>query len=434
MLVWIFQTGEPLHCDGENIRAMRAMNLADALVARGHQVTIWSSAFSHQKKEHRSKYYAVFRVSENLDIRLVPSWGYSNNSSLGRLLDHAHLAFNLAKYLSLELRCPDAAFVGYPPIEFAFVAIRWLRARRVPVLLDVKDQWPQIFVDRLSAKLQVLARIIFSPYFLIARKTIRAADAVVTISPSFMRWINIFSKRERCEFDCVATLSPVHPLVSVRETVDSRAWWSERSVASDGRVRFMFVGTMSKAFDFIPIYELAAKALQENLAWQFVLCGDGEQASEIRARFWHLPNVVILDWIDWPKMLVLSRLSTFGLAPYRPTADFNESIPNKVVDYFSFGLPVISALSGEVKQLIDSRGIGLNYDPSKTSKFFADVKKLLEDVYLIKDMSENALKLYKENFDGGVVYQSLCDKLELLTLSCSVSTNAEEIKSSDDEY
>ena len=39
--------------DGPHVRGMRAMNLADALVERGHRVTIWSTDFHHQEKRHR---------------------------------------------------------------------------------------------------------------------------------------------------------------------------------------------------------------------------------------------------------------------------------------------------------------------------------------------------------------------------------------------
>ena len=50
MLVWILQTGEPLHIDGGAPRPMRAMNLSNKLVKAGHTVVLWSSAFDHQKK------------------------------------------------------------------------------------------------------------------------------------------------------------------------------------------------------------------------------------------------------------------------------------------------------------------------------------------------------------------------------------------------
>ena len=37
------------------------------------------------------------------------------------------------------------------------------------------------------------------------------------------------------------------------------------------------------------------------------------------------------------------------------------SIPNKIIDPMSFGLPVISCLRGEVARLLTSEGIGLRY-------------------------------------------------------------------------
>lgn len=39
-LIWIFQTGEPLHIDGGSARPMRAMNLSNALVQAGHRVVL----------------------------------------------------------------------------------------------------------------------------------------------------------------------------------------------------------------------------------------------------------------------------------------------------------------------------------------------------------------------------------------------------------
>ena len=53
MLVWILQTGEPLNCDGNQLRPMRAINLSKALVSKGHKVEIISTRFFHQEKRFR---------------------------------------------------------------------------------------------------------------------------------------------------------------------------------------------------------------------------------------------------------------------------------------------------------------------------------------------------------------------------------------------
>ena len=75
--IWIFQTGEPLHIDGDNARPMRAMNLSNALVQAGHKVVLWSSAFYHQEKRHRSSIAKSIRVSDNLEIKIDSQQGLS---------------------------------------------------------------------------------------------------------------------------------------------------------------------------------------------------------------------------------------------------------------------------------------------------------------------------------------------------------------------
>jgi len=114
LTVWILQTGEPLHIDGENARPMRAMNLSNALVQAGHNVVLWSAAFNHQEKRHRTLEPKTIKVSDNLEIRLIPSRGYKRHISVGRLIDHGQLAFNLKKMLNHErIRKVFKTCIGY---------------------------------------------------------------------------------------------------------------------------------------------------------------------------------------------------------------------------------------------------------------------------------------------------------------------------------
>ena len=82
MIVWILQTGEPLHSDDGSPRSMRAMNLANALVNKGHDVILWSSGFYHQEKRHRSRIFEKIHINNKLEIRLIPSPGYKRNVSI----------------------------------------------------------------------------------------------------------------------------------------------------------------------------------------------------------------------------------------------------------------------------------------------------------------------------------------------------------------
>ena len=113
---------------------MRAINLANALTSAGHNVVLWSASFNHQTKAHRYNEYKSIQHSKNLEIRLIPSPGYKKNISFGRLFDHMVLAKNLKKLLKQEKVSPDAAFIGYPPIEAASIMTHWLKKRNTPCL------------------------------------------------------------------------------------------------------------------------------------------------------------------------------------------------------------------------------------------------------------------------------------------------------------
>lgn len=406
-LVWLFQTGEPLHIDSDDSRPMRAMNLANALVEHGHQVVLWSTDFYHQKKRHRYNSYKAIKVSDKLEIRLIPSRGYVRNIGFDRLLDHAQLALNLKRALKKEQERPCVAFVGYPPIEFASVATTWLMRNKIPVLLDAKDQWPDIFIEPFPNLLKPLARIVFYPYFYMGRKVMCQATGLSSMANGFLKWMRDFSGRGVGKFDGVFPLSPIDQPLSSKTMADAIVWWREKGVVEDGRPRFLFVGSFSQAFDFDTIRKVAALAMSQGLDWQFVLCGAGAMSSEVSELFSGLANVVLPGWVDRPKVVAISKLSLAGLAPYRNIPNFQHNIPNKVIDYLSLKLPVISPLDGEVNGMIENHEIGLKYVEGSADSLFLCLRSLAEDYEMAAFLSGNAATIYKQQFSGEKVYESL---------------------------
>ena len=156
----IFQTAEPLIIDNDNARPMRAMNLANALIERGHFITLISTDFYHQKKIHRFNRDSKFIVSRNFNLILIKSIGYVHHIGLQRIFDHIQLAYKLNKYFKDEKPNPDVAVIGYPPIEPAWVLSKLLKNRKVITLLDVKDLWPIMFSDKVPALLKPIFNIL----------------------------------------------------------------------------------------------------------------------------------------------------------------------------------------------------------------------------------------------------------------------------------
>ena len=405
MKVWILQTGEPLHCDEGSPRPMRAINLSNKLVEAGHDVVLWSSAFSHQEKKHRTREFTVYKVNENLEIRLIPSCGYKKHIGLMRLIDHFQLALNLKKLLKRERVAPDIAFIGYPPIEAAAVMSKWLSKRGVPMVLDVKDLWPSMFVDAFPKMLQPIARIIFHPYFYLAKRTIRGADGISAMAPAFLKWVLKFADKKPTDSDKVFRLTSPISNISKSEVLLASKWRDAQGI-NVNMPTVLFVGSFMSVFDFNPIFE-TAKELKD---CQFVLCGDGDYLSGLKNKTQGLDNVFFPGWVDRPKIEVLSDMSIASLAPYKNIDNFMVNTPNKIVDSLLLGLPIISPLRGEVAKLIESNEVGFTYDDSRSLN--NHIQLLINDDKLQEQMSNNAKKLYNKEFEFNMVYDGLVQHLE----------------------
>jgi len=413
MDIWILQTGEPLHSDKGNPRPMRAMNLSNKLVERGHRVVLWTSAFHHQTKSHRSRIYKEIKISENLEIRLIPSSGYKSNISLSRLYDHCVLAWNLSKALKACDKGPDVAFVGYPPIEVAYIMGAWLKKNQIPFLVDIKDQWPSVLVEGFPRSLKFFARLILTPYYFMGKKSMHDASGICAHTSGFLNWSLTFSKRERSNNDFVAPLTTPNDKIEYELMNRAQHWWSSQGVAKTSMLRVIFVGSFSsRVFDFDAIFSAASALMAQNINCEFILCGDGDRNRELRSIAQDHENVRIIGWIDRPKIRALALISNVSIAPYISTENFTPSIPNKIVDSLMFGLPILSSLTGAVATLISENNIGCTYRDSL--ELGACIRSLAVDSELQERMSDNAKNLYESKFEFNQVYDGLVEHLENL--------------------
>ena len=413
MNVWVLQTGEPLHLDRGYPRSMRAMNLADALVSAGHTVTVFSSDFSHSEKRHRHNKYSEISIHDRLHYRLIPSPGYQSHIGLGRMYDHWIMGRNLKRLLAREKSVPDVAFIGYPPIEVAYHMSRWLRCNRVPYLIDVKDQWPHLFVGALPSALRRIGRIALAAHFYMAASAMRKSDGITSMARSFLDWALKFANREKGLFDRVVPLTTPNSQTPEHDRSVASAFWKSQGIL-DSRVKVVFIGTHSQAFDMAPLVEAADFFSKKSNAIDFIICGHGPQTKIWKEQFGSLDNVFFPGWVDKAQIDVLMESSLAVLAPYRNAENFINNLPNKVVDALSYGKPILTGLRGEVETLIKADQVGMFYEPGGMS-LQQCIEVLMNNREYLRSLEASARRVYTERYDFHMVYNGLVECLEELS-------------------
>jgi glycosyltransferase involved in cell wall biosynthesis len=408
LTLWIFQTGEPVHTDGPGTRPMRAMNLADSAIAAGHQVVLWTSDFYHQEKKHRFGASVRKNVSDSLSIQFVKSSGYKRNISIGRFWDHISLAIQIKKLLK-GVQPPDVAVIGYPPIEPAWVMTRWMNKAGVPVVCDVKDQWPDYFLTAIPGKLRPIGRIILSPLFYLGKSTLRNATGISSISSQFLDWSVKRAGRNQTEFDLMAPLVARNVAVDPLEISKAKDFWDKQGLDDNYQFKACFIGSLSPAFNFNFLEQV-----DKSDKWQFLICGTGSEYESLRGKFHNGKNVIFPGWVDLAQASYLTSVADIALAPYRSEKSFEMSVPNKIYDYLRAGLPIVSSLRGETENLLSTYSLGFTYQTND------EILALLESVEnsnggFLTRCKEQGQRLSETNFSFANVYGGYVSHLENLS-------------------
>ena len=399
--VWVVQTGESLPTDDPTERPMRATQLARALIARGHEATVVSSAFWHQKKQHRATEFREERFHPRGTVVLVPSPGYRRHIGLARFHDHRQLA-KAFRAVAARLPRPDAAIVGFPPIEIAWEAVKAARARGAAVLLDVKDQWPQIFWERLPVPLRPLGKAALTPLRLLAERSFREADGIISMSEPFLAWALARAGRPCRPSDGVFPFGVDMPRAPV-----------VNSAMHDGGDRIAFVGSITESFDFATLIAGFRASAFCARGGRLVFCGTGDSLPAVRRLAAEHPRIEFRGWVRSDVIAEELSHSALGAAPYIDRGDFRMSIPNKICEYLAHGVPVLASDVGEGARLVRAHGTGTAYVPGSAESCAECIDSAtMRDLATTRAVRQRAHEVFKSEFLATEVYGRLVRHLE----------------------
>ena len=403
MKVWLIQTGEKIPLQNRE-RKLRTSLLADSLIRRGHSVLWWVSAFDHFKKEWIFHKDTEISIKKGLKIIALKGTGYKKNVSLSRYFDHRIIAWKFKKWAD-SLQKPNIIVCATPPHDLAYEAVLFAKRNSVPIIIDVRDQWPDIFVNHFSPLFQKFIKLLLYRDFQMIKKVMKKADALVSMMNTLLKWGLDYAGRNSTWKDRVFYLGYKKTNINTKNK-------SEKSLEieefSKDKFVVTFIGTFANYHNPSILLE-SAKKLRVIKSLAFVIAGEGELFARLRQRSIELPNVLLPGWLNQEEIENLLKHSHIGICPTPFIADF---FPNKMFLYLSAGLPVISAFQGDSKEIIEKYQIGFYYPPNDVGALNECIIKLYKDQVLYKRISENAKKIFKEMFDADKIYEEYAEHVE----------------------
>ena len=382
---------------GENFRDQRYTFLYELLKRRAS--VIWlSSDFHHWSHSKRSA--EMLPAEDRANIKLIRTLAYKRNVSIRRFVSYTALSVATLWNILKQGRRPDA-IVCMGPVEQMFLVVMYGRIRRVPVLIDVIDPWPDVYVQAFPRRLQWLGKLILTPYFLMSFLTFSLCDRGSAVSQTYLEWAMRRGRRNDRNSFVRYYLGARNEDFNLNETVQ----------APDS-LTCLFAGQFGFSYD-IELILSAAKALQDagEFRIRFVLCGAGDKEGEILSAIQTLDNVELHGWLSSGALNAIGNRCQVGLCCYRESA--TQSVPTKVFDYLSMGLYVINSLGGEAGSLLSAHGIGSSYQAGDVRSFVECLQRVRLTIDLGRAGRAFVRRAFNEHFDSHIIYNRMVDELVL---------------------
>ena len=176
-----------------------------------------------------------------------------------------------------------------------------------------------------------------------------------------------------------------------------------------------YVGGFGWSYDLAPVIAAARRLAEKgDTSLQFVLSGSGGKEDALRRSTKGLGNVVFTGWLDAAGLAAMMRLAALGLAAYSDKA--TQSLPNKIFEYMSGGVPILSSLRGECADFLSRHQCGETY--GSAAEFMERVDGFRAQGRRWAEMGAKGRAVFLKEYDSAVIYPRMADYAEECLASC----------------
>ena len=392
--------------------AARAAELSRHWARMGHEVTVLTGFPNHPTgvvpEEWRSRLRGLL-YKETVDgVRVVRTWLWPlpNRKAHERIRNYASFCAS-ASISGLGLEKPDVV-IGTSPQLLVALAGWWLAWwKRVPFVFEVRDLWPEsLAAVGAGSEGSVLHRTLGA----ITGFLYRRSNHIVVVTPAFKDHLLQHWK------------VPEEKISIVENGVETDLFCpcpATKAPGTEGRFLICYIGTMGMAHGLETLIA-AAEQLQRTLPTaMFLLIGEGAEKERIveLAAARGLNNIRFLD--QQPRECIPAYIAGADvcLVMLKKTELFKTVIPTKLLEYMACEKPVIVAVDGQARGIVEQAGAGIFVEPEDSNALAEAVRILASDLERRRHMGISARRYIVANLSRERTAQSYIAVLEALRSS-----------------
>jgi len=366
----------------------RHHEIARYLVAHGHRVTVITGTRSYMTDSTQGEAGRDTATPDAYGVDIIRCRSYESwhRSFFRRLL--SFFSFMVAStWAGLWVDGVDVVWGTSPPIFQAVSAWVVARLRRASFLLEIRDLWPEFAVAAGVLKQPVLiAMSTWLEGFLYHH-----ADKLVVNSPGFIE--PVMSRAGRAPEVIPNGVDPS----MFSPDADGRAFRESNQI--EGGFMVLYAGAHGLSNDLGVLLD-AAERLRQQAEILFVFLGDGKEKPGLvaDAQRRDLENVRFLPSLPKNQMRDALAAASACVAILKPIDAYKTTYPNKVFDYMAAGRPVLLAIDGVIRDLVEGARAGVFVRPGNPDAMADAILELQADPKLAGEMGRRGREAIEQEF------------------------------------
>lgn len=384
----------------------RLKNLLKILNSMNYKVTIVTTVPHYPKGDISPNYQLGWKFIEktgNITIIRMRMLTISHDSFLNRLINY--LFFILMSVLALpSIGKVDFIWAISPNFFGNISGFIYKFTKRVPLILNVDDFWPDVVQELGVVRSGFLLRIANLFNLLMYR----SCDAITPISFMIKKKIIEKYRVHSSKIHVIEVGVDYKKFINVLNNVSMKfntMKERERRIANDSKQMIVYSGILGPAYDFGMLLR-AIKLLEEELeTFQLIIHGNGPLKAYIRSQIAKLGlkrTKVLSSYLPFNDYMNLLYNASIFLLPMKKGVFSETAIPAKLFTYLMLDRPIVSTKGGDVEIILkkSNAGIVVPHDYKVLSEV---LKMLIENKTIYSQFCRKGSIYAEKHFDLKII-------------------------------
>ncbi len=386
----------------------RAYEMAQGLLRAGHQVTVLAEVPNHPEGVIRPEYRGKLWTHEPLEgIDVIRVWVKTAPAKTFRTRMAFYLSYMLNAMLAGLLLAHgryDAIYATSPPLFVGAAALALSYLRRIPLIFEVRDLWPESAV--------ALGELHNARFIRWATKLEEAC---------YRRARRIVVVTEGMRARLLERGIPAEKLALIANGANTELFQPQpeagrqirAALGLEGKFLIVYAGIHGIAQGLETALH-AADQLRTDPHVHFLFIGEGPRKADLlRLRTaLDLANVTMLE--AQPRESIPAYLSAadVALVPLRRLELFKSAMPSKIFDAWACACPVLMSIDGEARTVLERAQGGIYFPPEDVNALVTAINQLLEDPAACQRFGEHGRRFVEAHYSRQAQARALAQMLE----------------------